>query len=66
MSIEKRLEELGIVLPATEGQSYYGANCGTMKPFHIHGSALHLSGHVPERSGAVSHAGLPGELVTLE
>ena len=66
MLIEKRLDELGIVLPATEGPSYYGANYGTMKPFHIHGSVLHLSGHVPERSGEVIHPGRLGETVTLE
>ena len=32
--IEARLEALGLALPATQGESYYG----TMKPFHITGS----------------------------
>ena len=44
--IEARLEALGLALPATEGESYYGAAYGTMKPFHITGSVLHLSGHL--------------------
>ena len=33
-SIKARLEALGLTLPATEGESYYGAAYGTMKPFH--------------------------------
>ena len=50
-SIEARLEALGLALPATEGESYCGAAYGTMKPFHITGSVLHLSGLVPVRNG---------------
>ena len=42
-------------VPATEGESYYGAAYGTMKPFHITGSVLHLSGHVPIRNGVPLH-----------
>ena len=49
-SIKARLEALGLALPATEGESYYGAAYGTMKSFHITGSVLHLSGHVPTRN----------------
>ena len=49
-SIEARLETLGLALPATEGESYYGAAYGIMKPFHITGAVLHLSGHVPVRN----------------
>ena len=54
-SIEARLDALGLTLPVTEGESYYGAAYGTMKPFHITGSVLHLSGHVPIRSGVPLH-----------
>ena len=43
-SIEARLDTLGLALPATAGESYYGAAYGTMKPFHITGAVLHLSG----------------------
>ena len=64
-SIEARLEALGLTLPATEGESYYGAAYGTMKPFHITGSVLHLSGHVPVRNGRPLHPGRLGETVTV-
>jgi hypothetical protein len=64
-NIENHLIELGYELPATEGPSYYGANYGTMKPFHIAGSILHLSGHVPSRDGRPLHPGRLGEVVSL-
>ena len=48
--LEARLEALGLALPATEGESYCGAAYDTMKPFHITGAVLHLSGHVPIRN----------------
>ena len=65
-SIEARLEALGLTLPATDGESYYGATYGTMKPFHITGSVLHLSGHVPVRDGLPLHPGRLGETVSVE
>ena len=65
-SIEARLEALGLALPATDGESYYGAAYGTMKPFHITGAVLHLSGHVPVRNGAPLHPGRLGETVSIE
>ena len=65
-SIEARLEALGLALPATEGESYYGAAYGTMKPFHITGSVLHLSGHVPVRNGVPLYPGRLGETVSIE
>lgn len=66
MQIEKRIEALGIVLPSFEGPSYYGAGYGKMKPFHVIGNVLHLSGHVPEREGHIVHPGRLGSTVTLE
>lgn len=66
MLIEQRLQELGVVLPASEGDSYYGATYGSMKPFHMVGPVLHLSGHVPHRDGGPVHPGRLGETVTLE
>ena len=66
MKIEQRLERLGITLPETAGGSYYGAGYGKMKPFHIVGRVLHLSGHVPEQNGAIVHPGRVGEAVSLE
>ena len=65
-SIKARLEALGLTLPATEGESYYGAAYGTMKPFHITGPVLHLSGHVPIRNGVPLHPGRLGETVSIE
>lgn len=67
MKIEKRLEELGVELHAFGGSSYYGANYGSMKPFHINGNVLHLSGHVAQKpGGGILHPGRLGESVTLE
>ena len=67
MKIEKRLEAMGVKLPMPEGASYYGATYGTMKPFHIVGNVLHLSGHVPcDINGDPVHPGRLGETVTLE
>lgn len=66
MRAEERLKDLGISLPEFGGPSYYGANYGSMKPFHISGSILHLSGHVPERDGKAVHPGRLGETVSIE
>lgn len=65
-SIEARLRAHGYALPAAEGESYYGAAYGTMKPFHMVGSVLHLSGHVPIRDGVPVHPGRLGETVSGE
>jgi enamine deaminase RidA (YjgF/YER057c/UK114 family) len=64
-SLETRLKQLGYQLPRTRGDSYYGANYGTMKPFHIIGQVLHLSGHVPDRDGRPLHPGRLGEDVSV-
>ena len=64
--IESRIQSLGLVLPAVEGADYYGSNYGTMKPSHIVGSILHLSGHVPIRDGLPVYPGRLGETVTIE
>jgi enamine deaminase RidA (YjgF/YER057c/UK114 family) len=67
MNVERRLRELGIELPDFGDETYYGTTTyGSMKPFHIIGNVLHLSGHVPERDGKVVYPGRLGETVTLE
>lgn len=66
MRIEKKIAALGIGLPEFSGTSYYGASYGKMKPFHLLGNVLHLSGHVPERDGSILHPGRLGSTVTLE
>ena len=65
-NIESRLNELGYKLPRTVGDDYYGALYGTMKPYHIVGSILHLSGHVPIHEGEPVFPGRLGETVTIE
>jgi len=50
-NIESRLNDLGYELPSTVGDDYYGTLYGTMKPYHIVGPVLHLSGHVPISGG---------------
>jgi enamine deaminase RidA (YjgF/YER057c/UK114 family) len=66
MSYEARLHALGIELPDWGG-SYYGATYGSMKPFHIVGDVLYLSGHIPQLpDGTVVHPGKLGRDVTIE
>jgi enamine deaminase RidA (YjgF/YER057c/UK114 family) len=66
MTPEARLQALGIELPDWGG-SYYGAGYGSMKPFHIVGNVLYLSGHIPQLpDGTVVHPGKLGRDVTIE
>jgi len=66
MTIEQRIEELGIALPDFGRQGYYGEQFGRMKSHHIVGDVLHLSGHVPVRDGELVHPGRLGSSVSLE
>ncbi len=66
MNIEKRLEAMGIELPDFGPESYYGATYGKMKPYHLIGNVLHLSGHVPEVNGQIMCPGRLGATLTLE
>ena len=45
---------------------YYGADYGTMKPFHRVGSLLFLSGHVAQIGAEITHKGRLGADVTTE
>jgi len=65
MSAEQRLASLGIVLPVSGGDSYYGAHFGRMRPYRFTGNVLHLSGHVPDVAGKPLHPGRIGAEVTL-
>jgi hypothetical protein len=56
---ERRIVEMGLDLPDFATEGYYGADYGTMKPFHLTGNLLFLSGHVPQRGSRVV---LPGRL----
>jgi enamine deaminase RidA (YjgF/YER057c/UK114 family) len=66
MTPEQRIEDLGLALPDFGEKGYYGGNFGTMKPFHIEGTVLHLSGHVPWKpEGGLLHPGRLGSTVTI-
>lgn len=66
MSIEDRIKAMGITLPNFDDGSYYGQNYGRMKPHHIVGNVLYLSGHTPVKDGKVLHPGRVGGTVTPE
>lgn len=66
MRIEQRLTQLGIDLPDFGTGSYYGQTYGKMKPHHIVGNVLYLSGHTPVKNGTVLHPGRIGGTVTVE
>ncbi len=66
MGVEERLAEQGIALPDFSKAGYYGTGFGPMKPHHIVGPVLHLSGHVPIRDGVIVHPGRLGEGVSTE
>jgi len=57
---------LGLDIPDFAATGYYGADYGTMKPFHRVGRLLFLSGHVPQRGDTLIHPGRLGDTVTTE
>jgi enamine deaminase RidA (YjgF/YER057c/UK114 family) len=66
MSAEARLAELGLDVPDFIRDGYYGASYGSMKPFHIAGKLLFLSGHVPQRGSTVIFPGRLGGDLAVE
>jgi len=60
MNADARLAELGLDVPDFVRDGYYGASYGSMKPFHIAGNLLFLSGHVPQRGSEVVFLGRLG------
>ena len=75
MSIDKKLESMGIALPELgkwnsdfgTDQKYYGQQYGKMKPFHRMGNLLILSGHVPDLpDGTPMFPGRVGAEVSVE
>jgi hypothetical protein len=60
MPIEQRIAELGLDVPDFVREGYYGGSYGSMKPFHITGNLLFLSGHVPQRGSELLHPGRLG------
>ncbi|HEX3500873.1 MAG TPA: RidA family protein [Stellaceae bacterium] len=65
MQTEQRIAELGLDVPDFIRDGYYGTSYGTMKPFHIAGHLLFLSGHVPQRGATIIYPGRLGADLSL-
>lgn len=65
-SPERIAIEMGLDMPNFDVEGYYGASYGTMKPYHIVGNLLFLSGHVAQRGTEVRLAGRLGDDLTTE
>jgi enamine deaminase RidA (YjgF/YER057c/UK114 family) len=69
-SPEKLALQMGLDIPDFDLTGYYGADYGTMKPFHKVGSLLFLSGHVAqvgsELTQKLTHKGRLGADVTTD
>ena len=57
MTPEHLALQMGLDIPDFDLTGYYGADYGTMKPFHLAGSLLFLSGHVAQIGDQVTHKG---------
>ena len=57
---------MGLDLPDFDRDGYYGADYGTMKPFHRVGSLLFLSGHVAQIGTQITHKGRLGQDLSVE
>ncbi len=66
MTPERLALEMGLDIPDFDVTGYYGADYGTMKPFHRVGSLLFLSGHVAQIGAGISHKGRLGADLSTE
>lgn len=57
---------MGLDIPDFDRIGYYGADYGTMKPWHRVGSLLFLSGHVAQIGTQITHKGRLGQNLTTE
>ena len=57
---------MGLDIPDFDVLGYYGAEYGTMKPFHRVGNLLFLSGHVAQIGTDITHQGRLGADLTTE
>ncbi len=55
---------MGLDIPDFDRIGYYGADYGTMKPYHRVGSLLFLSGHVAQIGAEITHKGRLGDTLT--
>lgn len=53
--------KMGLDIPDFDRIGYYGADYGTMKPFHRIGNLLFLSGHVAQIGTRITHKGHLGK-----
>lgn len=66
ISPERLAIDMGLDIPDFDRDGYYGADYGTMKPYHRVGSLLFLSGHVAQRGVEITHKGRLGADVTVD
>lgn len=66
MSPEQMAVRMGLDIPDFAVSDYYGADYGTMKPFHLMGNLLFLSGHVAQIGADITHKGRLGTGLTTE
>lgn len=57
---------MGLDIPDFERTGYYGAEYGTMKPYHRMGRLLFLSGHVAQIGAEITHKGRLGATLTTD
>ena len=57
---------MGLDIPDFDVTGYYGADYGTMKPYHLVGSLLFLSGHVAQNGSGHTHKGRLGADLTTQ
>jgi enamine deaminase RidA (YjgF/YER057c/UK114 family) len=65
-SPERLAIDMGLDIPDFDRDGYYGADYGTMKPYHRVGNLLFLSGHVAQVGTEVTQKGRLGADVTVE
>ncbi len=66
MTPELMAHHMGLDIPDFDQIGYYGADYGTMKPYHKVGNLLFLSGHVAQIGTEITHKGRLGKDLTTE
>ena len=66
MTPEHLALHMGLDIPDFDAIGYYGADYGTMKPYHRIGSLLFLSGHVAQIGEQITHKGRLGANLSTE
>jgi enamine deaminase RidA (YjgF/YER057c/UK114 family) len=65
-SPERVALEMGLDIPDFAVTGYYGSQYGTMKPFHLMGNLLFLSGHVGQKTDGTVLSGRLGQDLSTE